>query len=213
MFRGTLRYEGFSSLMHVFRNLGLFGPQLFDSGCSWETILREMQRMQGHEGNMDAFFVQCAGGDRALAARTMECLTWMRMTQEEDIVDETGPVIDLFCSKLEKYLQYGKGENDMVVMHHSISAKFEDGSTEEHTSSLQAFGNESMTAMCRTVGYPTAATADLILRGQLESKCGLSLPITKDIYEPTLDLMAKEGIVFQERVRVSRNPQMDAAQI
>jgi len=198
--------------MHLFRNLGLFGPQRFDSGASWENVLAELQRINGHEETMEEFFVECADGDRALASEAMDCLRWMHMTKADDIVEESAPVIDLFCAKLEKYLQYSKGENDMVVVHHSIAAKFEDGSTEEHTSSLQAFGNESMTAMCRTVGYPTAAAADLILRGHMEGKSGLFLPITKDIYEPILDLMAKEGIVFQERVRVAMDSQPHVAQ-
>lgn len=206
IFRGTLRFEGFSSLMHVFRTIGLFGPQLFDSATSWGDLLAELQRIQGHVGSTEDFFIQCAGGDRALANRAMECLNWMHMTSENDMLDQSAPVIDLFCAKLEEYLQYGKDEHDMVAMHHSITAKFEDGSTEEHTSSLQAFGDDSMTAMCRTVGFPTAATTDLILRGHLDGKRGLLLPTTKDIYEPTLELMTKEGIVFQERVRVVMDP-------
>jgi len=206
IFRGTLRYAGFSSLMHVFRKIGLFGPQLFDNTASWGDLLAELQRIQGHTGSMEEFFVQCAGGDRALASRAMDCLSWMHMTGHNDMVDQSAPVIDLFCAKLQEYLQYSKDEHDMVAMHHSISAKFDDGSTEEHTSALQAFGDDSMTAMCKTVGYPAAATTDLILRGHLEGKSGILLPISKDIYEPTLDLMTKEGIVFQERVRVVIDP-------
>lgn len=211
IFRGTLRYDGFSSLMYVFRNLGLFGTEQFDSGNSWQNVLLELKKIQGHGGSMEEFFVECAGGDRALASRAMDCLNWMHMTGAADEVEQSAPVIDLFCAKLEDYLQYAKGENDMVVMHHAISAKFGDGSTEEHTSSLKVFGNESMTAMCRTVGYPAAATTDLILRGHLKGKTGLLLPITKDIYEPTLDLMTKEGIVFQEKVRVSMDPHANVA--
>ncbi len=211
IFRGTLRYEGFSSLMYVFRNIGLFGPQPFDSDSSWEDVLHGLQRIHAHAGNLEEFFVYSAGGDRALASRAVDCLKWLHMTGSDDMVNQSAPVIDLFCAKLEKYLQYGKDEYDMVAMHHSITAKFDDGSIEDHTSSLQAFGNETMTAMCRTVGYPTAATTDLILRGYLDGKRGLLLPTTKDIYEPTLKMMTKEGIIFQERVRVTMDAQSTLA--
>ena len=213
IFRGTLRYDGFSSLMYVFRNVGLFGPQLFDSDSIWSNVLDELRRISGNTTNLEDFFVHCAGGDRQLAGRAWDCLQWMNMTSDNDIVQHSGPVIDLFCEKLEKYLQYEKDERDMVAMHHAISATFDDGSIEEHNSTLLTIGTESMTAMCRTVGYPTAATTDLILRGQLPGRRGLVLPTSKDIYKPTLEMMAKEGIFFQERVRVTMDKQSDAVQL
>lgn len=212
IFRGTLRYDGFSSLMYVFRNVGLFGPQLFDRDSTWRNILDELQRISGNTANLEEFFVQCAGGDRHLASRAWDCLQLMNMTSHHGRVKHSGQVIDLFCEKLEEYLQYDKGERDMVTMHHSIIAKFEDGSVEEHDCTLLAMGTESMTAMCKTVGYPTAATTDLILRGQLQGRRGLVLPTSRDIYKPTLEMMTKEGIVFQERVRVTMDKQ-SAAQV
>lgn len=212
IFRGTLRYEGFSRLMSVFRNVGLFGPHLFDSTCTWQDVLAELQRIHKHSGTLEEFLVDCAGGDQDLATEAMKCLQWMHMTGPDDVVHRSAAIIDLFCVKLEEYLRYGKDEHDMVVMHHSITAKFDDGSVEEHTSSLQAFGDDSMTAMCKTVGYPTAATTDLILRGHLQGRRGLLLPTTRDIYRPTLEMMAKEGIIFQERVRVTMNAQSAVAQ-
>jgi saccharopine dehydrogenase-like NADP-dependent oxidoreductase len=92
----------------------------------------------------------------------------------------------------------------MVCMHHTIEAEFEDGAIEKHYSSLQAFGTEAtMTAMCKTVGYPAAIAADLVLGG-LGGKTGLLLPTTKDIYLPTLAVCANEGIVFEEHVKVKQ---------
>jgi hypothetical protein len=61
-----------------------------------------------------------------------------------------------------------------------------------------------MTAMCRTVGYPTASASDLILRGSLSGKNGLLLPTTKEIYLPVLDKLAKEGIIFKDRAESPR---------
>jgi alpha-aminoadipic semialdehyde synthase len=204
IFRGTLRYAGFSSLLQVFRNMGFFGLQHFEAASTWEDIIRELQRIRGHEGALQDFVRICAGEDQELAQRAMVCLEWLRLTGRSDEVDHSNAVVDLFCARLEKHLRYEKGETDMVVMHHAISASFEDGSVEHHTSTLQTFGDESMTAMCRTVGYPTAAASDLILRGSLSGRNGLLLPTIKEIYLPVLDKLAKEGIVFKDRVKVAQ---------
>eukprot|EP00980_Cylindrotheca_fusiformis_P022409 scaffold9279_cov68-Cylindrotheca_fusiformis.AAC.1 len=61
-------------------------------------------------------------------------------------------------------------------------AEFEDGSIEEHHSSLQAFGdNNTMSAMCKTVGFTAAVATELILSGDLdELNGGLYLPKRND---------------------------------
>jgi len=214
IFRGTLRYEGFSSLVRVFRNMGFFGPQLFETTATWEDIIGELQRIQCQQGTMDDFVRHCADGDEHLARRAMSCLKWLHMTgRSAEQGEYSASVVDLFCMKLEERLKYATGEADMVVMHHTVNARFDDGSLEEHSSSMQTFGDESMTAMCRTVGYATAASADLILRGTLMGRSGLILPTEKEIYRPVLDRLAEEGIVFHERVKVTcaPNSNMDSA--
>ena len=53
-----------------------------------------------------------------------------------------------------------------------------------------------MTAMCKTVGFTTAAAADLVLTKNLGP--GLVLPTEKHIYLPILEAVKQEGIVFDE---------------
>jgi len=86
-------------------------------------------------------------------------------------------------------------------MHHDIHASFDDGSVENHLCSLQLFGDNKTTAMSKTVGYTAAIGTKLILDGVITSK-GLLLPTTKDVYTPSLDLMKKEGAIFEVSVRV-----------
>lgn len=203
IFRGTLRYEGFSMLMHTFKEIGLFKVESVGAE-NWANLLFELQRAKAFDGSLEDFLLQCAGGDEELAIRAQECLQWLGMTGDSEI-PASSAVIDLFCAKLEENLQYGKDEHDMVAMHHSITALFPDGCKEEHQSALQVFGDDSMSAMCRTVGYPTAAATELILSGAMKGTSGLLLPTTKNIYEPILKAMESEGIVFEESVRVSKN--------
>ena len=57
--------------------------------------------------------------------------------------------------------------------------------------------DQTYTAMANTVGLPVAIAAKMILNGALRSK-GVTLPTTKDIYEPILSELSTHGIVFNE---------------
>jgi alpha-aminoadipic semialdehyde synthase len=206
IFRGTLRYSGFSSLMHVFRSIGLLDTHtLIDGLRTWDDVVTALSRNRGGFTSVDDFFLACCGEDDALTQRTAEALAWLGIhgkcaheAIQKKLNDRT--IVDLFCDRLEERLKFGPAERDMVVMHHKIGAEFDNGAVEEHHSSLQVFGTEStMTAMCRTVGFPVAAAADLILRGDLDDCApGLLLPTSRAMYIPILDAVKKEGINFEE---------------
>lgn len=205
LFRGTLRYRGFSSLMHILKTMGFFDSSVeLNNLNSWNDVLSALNNARGGFTTIDDFLLACADDDDDESIRARECLEWLGMMGDERIEKSSNDrtVLDLFCRRLEERLKYGKDERDMVCMHHSIGAEFEDGTIEKHYSSLQAFGTEAtMTAMCKTVGYPAAIAADLVLGGLVRKK-GLLLPTTKDIYLPTLAVCEKEGIIFEEHVKV-----------
>ena len=207
IFRGTLRYRGFSKLMNSFQNMGMF-DMIEPSSGTWDELLDTLRLRRGGFKNIDDFLLACADDDEDSAARTKECLEWLGMTGKASI-PEANTVLDLFCIILEKRLQYQKNERDMVVMHHTILAQFEDGKIEQHQSSLQAFGDKSMSAMCKTVGYTAAAATNLILNGSLRRQKGLLLPTSKEIYNPILEAVKREGIVFSENVSVERPTTLD----
>lgn len=215
IFRGTLRYRGFSSLMNIFQNMGLFLEEPSSSTMTqgaettWGDVFDMLRNHRGGFESIEDFLLACAEDDQEEAVRARECLDWLGMSESSRILrsgnntTNRSSVIDLFCRKLEDKLQYGEQERDMVVMHHTIGAEFEDGSTEEHHSSLQAFGDRSMSAMCKTVGYTAAASTELILNGSLKGHLGLLLPTKKEIYIPVLQAVKKEGIIFEESVKKS----------
>ena len=205
IFRGTLRYRGFSRLMHVFQNMGLF-ETITSGDATWGELLETLRMRRGGFAHLEDFLLACADDDMDIAAGAKECLQWLGMDGNLKITDTSASVVDQFCNILEQKLQYKESERDMVVMHHAIGVIFEDGTKEHHQSSLQAFGDESMTAMCKTVGYPTAAATELILNGSLDDHRGLLLPTSKSVYEPILDSVKREGIVFNECVNVEPAP-------
>lgn len=197
IFRGTLRYQGFSSLVHVFKNMGILDDKP-TGGPTWHDALEIMRAEQGFN-DLRTFILACADGDKLLANRAYNCMLWLGLKVAP--VSEPSSVVKSFCDLLEQHLQFEDGERDMVLMHHDIKASFDDGSDESHSCSMQLFGDSSMTAMAKTVGYTAAIGTKLILDGDITRK-GLLLPTSKDIYIPSLDLLDKEGIIFEEKVHV-----------
>jgi alpha-aminoadipic semialdehyde synthase len=200
IFRGTLRYGGFSSLFNVFRNMGLFDATIIQNS-SWEDVIDLLRNKRGGSVSVDDFVQACAGEDIDEARRAIETLEWLGILGDDTVLNSRS-VVDAFCDVLESKLQYEQDERDMVAMHHRIEASFDDGSVEHHSSSLQVFGDAKMSAMAKTVGYTTAAAADLILSGSLRGERGLLLPTVRNIYEPILTAVDLEGISFEESVNV-----------
>jgi len=195
IFRGTLRYQGFSSLLHVFKNMGILDNR--ETGAAtWHDTVENIQTQRGFH-DLRSFILVCAGNDKDLASRVYNCMLWLGLKNAP--VSDPSSVVNSFCDLLEQHLQFEDGERDMVCMHHDIKAHFDDGSVESHSCSMQLFGDDSMTAMCKTVGYTAAIGAKQILEGGITKK-GLLLPTSKDVYTPSLELLAKEGIIFEEQV-------------
>ena len=195
LFRGTLRYQGFSSLMSVFQRMGLF-QNIPAGGQAWGDVLKRLQT----GNNLDDFLLGCASGDADRADAAKAALMEWNMLDGPTSVAHPNSLVDSFCAVLEEHLKFGDHERDMVAMHTVIEASFDGGPTEVHQSNLLVFGDDAMSAMCRTVGFPAAAAADLVLSGVLKSDKGLLLPSDPCIYNPILAALAKEGIVFEESV-------------
>ncbi len=96
-------------------------------------------------------------------------------------------------------MAYREGERDMVVLVHEFRAVYPDRE-ERITSTLIDFGIPGGdTAMARTVGYPAAIAARLILEGSLRLT-GVHIPVLPEIYEPVLEELESLGIRVTERV-------------
>lgn len=99
---------------------------------------------------------------------------------------------------LEKQWVLLPGDKDMVVMQHEIGYELA-GSRLQVTSSLVVKGEDHVrTAMAKTVGLPLGIAATLLLEGKITAT-GLHIPIIPAIYEPVLEKLAEQGIVFHEK--------------
>jgi saccharopine dehydrogenase-like NADP-dependent oxidoreductase len=111
-----------------------------------------------------------------------------------------------FCSAadvlqfiLEKKLALQPGDKDMIVMLHEIEYLLNE---KKHLikSSLMVKGEDELhTAMAKTVGLPLGIAAKFILNGTIKLT-GVHIPISKEIYNPVLSELKKNGVVFKERI-------------
>lgn len=200
VFRATLRYQGFSAIMDTFKRIGLFEEVPLNAE-TWDEVMKAETNNFGGTGSLHDFFLTKTDNPEqaALALKTLESFG---MTSARP-VPKSSSLVGAFCKVLEDHMQYEAGEHDMVLMHHTIEALFGDNSIERHQSNLRVLGDEKASAMSKTVGYTTAAATKLILDGSLRSHSGLLLPTFPAIYEPVLEQLAREGVVFEEDVLVS----------
>eukprot|EP00741_Cyanophora_paradoxa_P011367 tig00020556_g10980.t1 len=203
--RGTLRYRGFGALMGGFARAGLFDdaprPELAPSApgaLSWPHLLASLLACRP-----DPKEVRAALAGRALRAEEapalVACAEWLGLLSESQRVSKRGTPLDAFCALLQERLAYGEGERDLVLLHHEFGIRLPDGSLERKTSTLLAYGEpHGNTAMARTVAFPAAIAAQLIIDGALQ-RSGVIGPYTEDIYNPVLAALEREGIVCVER--------------
>ena len=201
MFRGTLRYKGYSELMNGFAKLGLLDstPRNDLVGLSWAGVLK---KILGPNGDIKT---KLASQGLILSpeafSRFMSAISWLELDSSEvPLSSSAESVLDAFCSLLENRLVYEEGERDMVAMHHEFGVKWSDGKEEKHLSTMIAYGDPaSYSAMAKTVGFPAAIASDMVLKGELK-QLGVFAPLAKDTYAPMIQKLNAEGIKFVERV-------------
>ena len=143
--------------------------------------------------------------DLALSAhdgnKILQQLYFLGLDDEETIINKgLISAADALQFILETKLALSPTDKDMVVMQHDIEYKLND---EKHQliSSLIVKGKDSIhTAMAKTVGLPLGIAAKLILNNTI-NLAGLHIPIIKEIYEPILKELEKNGIIFTEKLQ------------
>ena len=143
-------------------------------------------------------------------------------------------LLDAFCALLQRKLAFKEDERDLVILTHKFIVEFPSASKniansgtisgdlstnilQEHTCSLVMYGDSihsdvskyKFSAMAKTVGYPVALAAEVLLKTPKLEKSrdsfsedslpfGVLLPTHKAIYEPILKACPSLGIYFKE---------------
>lgn len=207
MYRGTLRYPGWSRTMYAISKLGFL----------------EEDQITGTRGltfrEVTARIVGCARAEEVpqhiavrlkidLADEILRRMEWLGLFSDQKIDAESTTPLDFLAAQMLKKLQYRPSERDMIILYHDFIAKFPDH-TEHITSTLIDFGQpEGDSSMSRTVSLPAAIAVKLILQGKI-SETGVRIPVTPEIYNPVLDELERLHIVFKENVEIVKRNQVE----
>ncbi|XP_078138997.1 alpha-aminoadipic semialdehyde synthase, mitochondrial [Centroberyx gerrardi] len=195
--RGTLRFKGFSKAMSGFVKLGLINSEpraMLDHSSapvSWKELLCTQMGVSSsisHDAFEDAVYERIGQDDFR-----MDTLRWFGMLSEEP-VPQAESVLAALAKHLEAKLSYDKGERDMIIMRNDVGLRHPTGELETKHISLVVYGEtDGFSAMAKTVGYPAAIAARMVLDGEISTK-GLVVPMTKEIYGPALRRLKEEGL-------------------
>ncbi|NWX84796.1 AASS protein, partial [Nothoprocta pentlandii] len=199
LLRGTLRYKGYSKTMGGFVKLGLVNPDpnpLLSSDTrplTWKMLMCNLVGIQPsveYSALKEAVFSKL-GKDKS----QLEAVEWLGLLGDEP-VPSSNSIVGALARHMEMKLPFGTGERDMIVMRNEIGLRHPSGHLEDKFIDLVVYGDSNgYSAMAKTVGYPTAIAAKMVLDGEINAK-GMVIPLTKNIYGPILERVRAEGIVY-----------------
>jgi saccharopine dehydrogenase (NADP+, L-glutamate forming)/spermidine synthase len=196
MFRGTLRYPGWSETLRRLGELGLLNlsPRDLSGIKSWAALMADLvgarttknirQRVAAH------LWIPAD-------APTLDKLAWLGVFDEDRPLGSTESVAEALSVVMQEKMPYADGEKDMIAMHHDFVAEYPDRA-EHITSTLVEFGiPHGDSAMARTVSLPAAIATRMVLDGTITAR-GVHIPVMPDIYNPILDELATLDIALKE---------------
>ncbi|NXH19210.1 AASS protein, partial [Bucco capensis] len=202
LLRGTLRYKGYSKSMGGFVKLGLINPDpcpLLSSTTpplSWKELMCKLVGIEmpaEYHVLKEAVFSKL-GKDKS----QLESVEWLGLLGDEP-VPAADTLVGALAKHMEMKLPFGSGERDMIVMRNEIGLRHPSGHLEDKFIDLVVYGDSNgYSAMAKTVGYPTAIAAKMVLDGEIDAK-GMVVPLTRNVYGPILERVRAEGIVYSTR--------------
>jgi saccharopine dehydrogenase (NADP+, L-glutamate forming) len=193
--RGTLRYQGFPEMVRVLVDIGFLSDAEQDflkTPISWKEATKKILGATS-EKEIDlswAITSKTAFGNNDERDHILAGLRWIGLFSDEPIIPRGNP-LDTLCATLEKKMQYGPGERDLVMLQHKFEIENKDGSRETRTSTLCDFGDPNgYSAMAKLVGVPCGVAVKMVLDGTISEKVGI-LPSSSFIFP--LSLSSKKG--------------------
>ncbi|XP_072856648.2 alpha-aminoadipic semialdehyde synthase, mitochondrial [Pogona vitticeps] len=199
LLRGTLRYRGYSRTIGGFVKLGLISlepcPMLNATRTSvtWKELMCKLLGLPPSarlDDLREAVYNKLNKDEKQL-----EAVEWLGLLGDEP-VPAAETIVGALAKHMEAKLFYGTDERDMIVMRTEIGIKHPSGHLEDKYVNLVVYGDtKGYSAMAKTVGYPTAIAAKMVLDGEINTK-GMVIPLTKNIYGPILQRVQAEGISY-----------------
>ncbi|KIR40645.1 alpha-aminoadipic semialdehyde synthase [Cryptococcus deuterogattii 99/473] len=208
LFRGTLRYQGFSSLLNSFRLLGLLrSDPLPGSPKSWTefftmTVERELglnKALKGEDVNSAVQDLVGEGSKDVLRALKLFSLFPGTDTSLLPLPKLPTPSpIDLFAHLLSRKLAYLPDERDTCLLHHSFTISTPSSNTQQVTASLRHIASPTQSSMSITVGKTLAFAALRVADGEVKVR-GVTGPYEREVWTGVLSSLEGEGVVIEEK--------------
>jgi len=198
LYRGTLRRPGFCRAWDLFVQLG----------ATDDSYAMENTEKMTHREFINSFVFYHPGDSVELKVAyhmgigiesdELEKLRWLGIFSDTKVGLKNASPAQILQHILEKKWTLEPEDKDMIVMMHRVFYTI-DGVQKKLISELVVKGDDgTFTAMAKTVGLPLAIATKYIANGVINTP-GVLLPITKEIYEPTLKELSQHGIEFVER--------------
>jgi saccharopine dehydrogenase-like NADP-dependent oxidoreductase len=196
IYRGTIRYVGWSETIVAMNELGLFSQEPEDlAGLTYATFTA---RKCGAPKSADPGQALCARLGLKPSSAIWLRLKWLGFLDGRPLPPGVRCSRDVVGTLYGEKLYFEPLERDLIILKDETVAAYPDGSRKRHTSTLIDFGIPGGdSSIARTTGLPPAIVARLFLEGRVPGH-GLVLPMRPDIYEPCLAELEREGIRLQE---------------
>lgn len=198
LYRGTLRKPGYSRSWNTFVQLGMTDDSFVMEGSETMTN-REFVNSFLPYSNTDSVELKLRAGLKlSQDDRLIDKLRWLGLFEETVIGLKDATPAQMLQHILEKKWSMKPEDKDMIVMWHKIGF-IKDGQKFVTESSMVVKGDdEHNTSMAKTVGLPLAIATRMILENRITTR-GVLLPLSKNVYEPVLEELSKNGISFKEK--------------
>ncbi|EGC29130.1 hypothetical protein DICPUDRAFT_51448 [Dictyostelium purpureum] len=214
LFRGTIRYRGFCSVMEAAVEIGLLDTtskthlQPSSSPLSWNHAMRTLLPSPLADGIPTQELLRrklrtrrgypSKGYDDDKITHILSVFDWLGVFSEEINVKLEGNFFDAFTELLKTKLSLLPSEKDLIILHNIIGIEWEGGKHETKTSTLVYYGSKDQSAVGTVVGLPIAIATELLLEGQVKER-GAIRPVSKEYYKPMIKALHNEGITFIHR--------------
>lgn len=199
LFRGTIRHKGFCDAWNALVRIGLTDatfPIVDSDKLSYHDLMDAFLGIAEGTGSVKDRIAQLIDIDPE--GEIMEKLVWLGLFSKRRIkLKNATPSLILENLLLEKWA-LKPNDKDMVIMQHVFEYELK-GRKHKLVSTLTMKGNNGMdTAMSRLVGLPLGIFVKLLMQGKI-STTGVRIPTMPEVYEPIMQELEQQGIVFTDQ--------------
>jgi len=201
IYRGTLRRPGYCKAWDIFVQLGITDDSYSIEGSENLTYRQFIDSFLEFSAAESIESKLCRYLKINEDSIELEKLTWLGLFEDKKIGLKKATPAQILQHLLEEKWKFEPGDKDMIVMCHKFEYRLHND-IYQIKSYLVAIGEDQpYTAMANTVGLPLGIIVKLILNGNIKKK-GVQIPISKDIYGPTLKELEQYKICFHDEEKL-----------